>query len=57
MKKHTHHANRPAYITLPDGRTGRIVTHRRADVFYDLPPDVRISNNPPAGKLIIDNQK
>ncbi|WES88818.1 hypothetical protein [Dickeya fangzhongdai] len=58
MLKWTHHPHKPTYLTLPDGRVGRIITHRRADVFYDLPADVRISNDPPENeKLIIDNQK
>ncbi|WP_164087754.1 hypothetical protein [Dickeya fangzhongdai] len=58
MMKRTHHPHKPTYLTLPDGRVGRIVTHHRADVYYDLPEDVRISSSPPiVEKRIIDNQK
>lgn len=46
----------PVYITLPDGRVGTIMTDRRCEVIYDLPPDVKISSRPPP-KLIKPNQK
>ncbi|WP_202914197.1 hypothetical protein [Serratia sp. P2ACOL2] len=47
----------PAYITLPDGRVGTIMTDRRCEVIYNLPPDVKISSTRPPTKLIKPNQK
>ena len=42
MLKHQHYKDRPVKLTFPDGSHGYIHTDRRCDVYYDLPPQVKI---------------
>lgn len=50
MLKHQHSKDQPVKLTFPDGSCGYIRTDRRCDVYYDLPPQVKVETDLPVLK-------
>lgn len=42
MLAHQHNKDMPVKLTFPDGSHGYISTDRRCNVYYDLPPQIKI---------------